>query len=101
MNRCVFALSTAANADNGHTPLNTRETDLIKSGKMSAEEKFAAALNEAEVARTERDLAQEERMANIAKLRSLRLTKEAADKVIEDQIKAEKAKKKSAIKAKR
>ncbi len=68
--------------------------------KARADEVFAATLKAAEAARSERDLVQEERMAHVAKLRSLRLAKEAADKVIEDQIKADKLKKKSTTKAK-
>lgn len=68
--------------------------------KVGAEEVLAATLKAAEAARAERDLVQEERMAHVAKLRSLRLAKEAADKVIEDQIRADKLKKKSTTKAK-
>lgn len=73
---------------------------MSKLRKVRAEELFAATLKAAEEARTERDLVQEERMAHVAKLRSLRLAKEAADKVIEDQIKADELKKKSTTRAK-
>ena len=64
---------------------------------MSAEEKSAATLKAAKLARAERDLAQRERMDHIAKLRTLRFIKEAADKrdmIEEKAAKARKTKKK-------
>ena len=58
--------------------------------KMSAEEKFAANLKKVQQARTEIDLAQKNRMEHIAKLRALRLAKEAKDREIEILVKANK-----------
>lgn len=64
--------------------------------RMSAEEKFAANLKKVQEARTEIDLAQQNRMEQIAKLRALRLAKEAKDREIETLIKANKKIKKPA-----
>ncbi len=52
----------------------------MKSAKLRAEEQFAAILKKAKRALEEKDEALQERVAHSAKLRALRLAKEAADK---------------------
>ena len=68
---------------------------MLKSAKLSAEEKFAALQKQEIQARTEKDIAQQAKVEHRAKLRALRLAKEAADE--KSAVKA--AGKKSAIKA--
>ena len=52
----------------------------MKTTKSMAEEQFAAVRRQAERAQTEHEVALQERAEHIAKLRALRLAKEAADK---------------------
>ena len=52
----------------------------MKSAKLRAEEQFAAIQKKAKQALEEKDEALQERMGHSAKLRALRLAKEAADK---------------------
>ncbi len=68
---------------------------MLKSAKLSAEEKFAALQKQEVQARTEKDIAEQAKVEKRARLRALRLTKEAADE--KSAIKA--ADKKSTVKA--
>ena len=61
------------------------------SAKSLAEEKFAATQKKAEQALQESELIRKERSEQMAKLRALRLAKEAEDKVVADKLAAEKA----------
>lgn len=63
---------------------------MFKSVKMTAEEQFAASQKKATKARAEKELVQEEEAQHIAKLRALRLAKEAADKKVATLAAAEK-----------
>jgi hypothetical protein len=53
---------------------------MLKSVKSRAEEQFAATQKKAKLAMKEKDKARQERAASVARLRALRLAKEAADK---------------------
>ncbi len=53
---------------------------MLKSVKSSAEEKFAATQKKDEQALKEKENAWQQRMEHTARLRALRLAKEAADK---------------------
>ncbi len=53
---------------------------MLKSVKSRAEEKFAATQKKDKQALTEREKSWQQRMEHTAKLRALRLAKEAADK---------------------
>ena len=64
--------------------------------RTSAEKKFTANLKKVQLAKTETDLAQKSRMEHIAKLRALRLAKEATDRDIEIRNKANKKTRKPA-----
>ncbi len=57
---------------------------MLKSLKSRAEEKFAATQKKDEQALKEKETAWQQRMKHSAKLRALRLAKEAADKKKED-----------------
>ncbi len=57
---------------------------MLKSLKSRAEEKFAATQKKDEQALTEKENAWQQRMEHTARLRALRLAKEAADKKKED-----------------
>ncbi len=65
---------------------------MLKSVKSSAEEKFAAIQKKNKKALNEKETARQERAEHVARLRALRLAKEAADK--EDAEKAAAKKKK-------
>lgn len=62
-----------------------------KSAKSRAEEQFAATQRKDKQALTERENARQERANHVARLRALRLAKEAADKEAADKAAAEKA----------
>jgi len=64
---------------------------MQKTLKTTAEEKFAAVQKKDKQLRTEKEKAQETRMAHIASLRVLRLAKEVADKKAAEKATAEKA----------
>ena len=68
---------------------------MSKSAKMSADEKIAAGLKAAKLARAERNLAQAKRLEQTTKLRALRFAKEEADREAESQKKADKVRKKT------
>jgi hypothetical protein len=68
-----------------------RITDMQKTLKTTAEEKFAAIQKKDKQLRTEKEKAQQVRLANIANLRALRLAKEATDRNAAEQAIAEKA----------
>lgn len=53
---------------------------MIKATRSKAEEQFAAIQRQAKRAQTEHEIAQQERAEHIAKLRALRLAKEAAER---------------------
>ncbi len=53
---------------------------MLKSVKSRAEEQFAATQKKDKQALTEKEKARQERAEHVAKLRALRLAKEAADK---------------------
>ncbi len=53
---------------------------MLKSVKSKAEEQFAATQKKDKQARNEKEKARRERAEHVAKLRALRLAKEAADK---------------------
>lgn len=53
---------------------------MLKSVKSRAEEQFAATQKKAKLALKEKDKARQERAESVARLRALRLAKEAADK---------------------
>ena len=57
-----------------------RITEMLKSVKSRAEEQFAATQKKDEQAQKEKENAWQQRMKHSAKLRALRLAKEAADK---------------------
>ena len=57
-----------------------RITDMLKSVKSRAEEQFAATQKKDEQTLKEKENAWQQRMKHSAKLRALRLAKEAADK---------------------
>jgi len=57
-----------------------RITEMLMSVKSRAEEQFAATQKKDEQAQKEKETAWQQRMKNSAKLRALRLAKEAADK---------------------
>ncbi len=57
---------------------------MLKSLKSKAEEKFAATQKKDEQALKEKENAWQQRMEHTARLRALRLAKEAADKKKED-----------------
>ena len=53
---------------------------MLKSVKSRAEEQFAATQKKAKLALKEKDKARQERAESVARLRALRLAKEAADR---------------------
>jgi colicin import membrane protein len=57
---------------------------MQNSVQSKAEEKFAAILKKNKLAQTEREKARRKEAEHVAKLRALRLAKEAADKEKED-----------------
>ncbi len=57
-----------------------RITEMLKSVKSRAEEQFAASQKKDEQAQEEKENVWQQRMKHSAKLRALRLAKEAADK---------------------
>jgi hypothetical protein len=57
-----------------------RITEMLKTGKSRAEEQFAATQKKDKQALKEKDKVWHQRMEHTAKLRALRLEKEAADK---------------------
>lgn len=61
------------------------------SAKSTAEEKFAATQKKAQQALDESEIIRQERTEQMAKLRALRLAKEAADEQAAEQLAAEKA----------
>jgi hypothetical protein len=63
---------------------------MWKSAKSRAEEQFAATQNKGKKALTEEDKARQERVEHTARLRALRLAKEAADKKAADEAADEK-----------
>lgn len=71
---------------------------MLKTAKSKAEEQFTATQKKEQQARVERETEQREKAAHVAKLRALRLAKEAEDKLIADQAAAEKAAAKAAKK---
>ncbi len=64
---------------------------MLKSVKSKAEEKFAAIQKKDKQALKEKEKVRQERAGQVASLRALRLTKEAADKEAAEQEAAEKA----------
>ncbi len=64
---------------------------MLKSVKSRAEEQFAATQKKDKQALTEKEKARQERAEHVAKLRALRLAKEAADKEAAEEAAAEKA----------
>ena len=64
---------------------------MAKSVKSKAEEQFAATQKKAKLALKEKEKANQELVERVAKLRGLRLAKEAADKETADREAAEKA----------
>lgn len=64
---------------------------MAKSVKSKAEEQFAATQKKAKLALKEKEKANQELVERVAKLRGLRLAKEAADKEAADLVAAEKA----------
>ncbi len=68
-----------------------RITELRKSVKLRAEEQFTATQKKAKQALTENEEVRRERADHIAKLKALRLAKEAADKEAIEKADAEKA----------
>jgi colicin import membrane protein len=69
-----------------------RITDMEKSAKSRAEIKFAATQKRDQQFLNEKEKAQQELVERVAKLRALRLAKEAADKEAAEQAAAEKKK---------
>ncbi len=69
---------------------------MLKSAKSRAEEPFTATQKKAKKAPKEKEIAQQESAAHVARLRALRLAKEAADKAA-----AEGAAEKGAAKSKK
>jgi hypothetical protein len=74
---------------------------MLKSGKLRAEEKFAATQKKYQQALNEKEKARQERAEHVASLRALRLAKEAADKKAAEKAAAEKAAAKAAAKNKK
>jgi hypothetical protein len=64
---------------------------MLKSVKSRAEEQFAATQKKDKQALKEKEKERQEIADHVARLRSLRLTKEAADKKAADEVAAEKA----------
>ncbi len=64
---------------------------MLPAFKSTAEEKTAAVKRKENLLRTEKEKALQERMALSAKLRTLRLAKEAADIKVAEKVAAEKA----------
>ncbi len=64
---------------------------MRKSAKSRAEEQFAATQKKAKQALNEKEKAVQERVEHVARLRALRLAKEAADKKISEEAAIEKA----------
>ena len=64
---------------------------MSKSAKSTAEEQFAATQKKAKQVLNEKEKARLENAEKVAKLRALRLAKEAADKLATDEDEAEKA----------
>ena len=65
--------------------------------KTRAEEQFAATQKKVRLALKEKEIEQRERAEHIAKLRALRLAKEAADKEAAEKAEADKAAAKKAL----
>jgi hypothetical protein len=61
-----------------------RITEMLQSVKSRAEEKFAATQKKDKQVRKEKETAWQQRMEHTARLRALRLAKEAADNKKED-----------------
>ncbi len=64
---------------------------MLKSGKSRAEEQFAAIQKKDKQALKEKEKARQESADHVARLRALRLAKEAADKKAAEKAAAEKA----------
>ena len=64
---------------------------MLKSVKSKAEKQFAATLKKDKQALKEKEKALQERAEHVARLRALRLAKEAADKKAAEEAAAEKA----------
>ena len=64
---------------------------MLKSGRSRAEEQFAATQKKDKQALKEKEKARQENAEHVAKLRALRLAKEAADKKAAEKAVAEKA----------
>ncbi len=64
---------------------------MAKSVRMTAEEQFAKLRQKEKEALKEREAVERAKSEKVAKLRGLRLAKEAADKVVSDRVAAEKA----------
>jgi len=72
-----------------HFPLLTSQTEvedtkMFKFGKSKAEEQLASSQKKAALFLKEKEMARKERSAHVARLRTLRLAKEAADKEAAD-----------------
>ena len=52
---------------------------MARSAKLNAEQQFAATQKKAKIVLAEKEVKQQERAAQVAKLKALRLDKEAAD----------------------
>ncbi len=63
---------------------------MLKSGRSRAEEQFAATRKKDKQALKEKEKARQDRAEHVARLRALRLAKEAADKKAADKAAAEK-----------
>ncbi len=74
---------------------------MIKTGRETAEEKFAAAQKKTKKAIEEKEKAQIVRANHTAELRARRLAKQAADKIAADDAAAEKAAAKKPAKKKK
>ena len=68
-----------------------RIAEMLKSGKSRAEEQFAAIQKKDKQALKEKEKARQESAEHVARLRALRLAKEAADKKAAEKAAAEKA----------
>ena len=64
---------------------------MAKSVRMTAEEQFAKLRQKEKEALKEREAVERAKSEKVAKLRGLRLAKEAADKIVADQVAADKA----------
>ena len=64
---------------------------MLKSVKSRAEEQFAASQKKIKQVQKEKDKEGQERAEKVARLRALRLAKEASDKEVPDKIDTEKA----------